>query len=140
LKPPKPLKGELADRLDWAAVIRTAQARFPEAQFRILSLPRKDNGLINIRMKQPAEWLPNGRTTLFFAADTGRLVEARDALAQPAPVQRFNMLYPIHAGKVGGLLYRLLLTLSGLVLAMLGSLTLWSFWFGRRARPATTPL
>ena len=39
------------------------------------------------------------------------------------------------AAKVGGLAYRLLMTLSGLVLATLGGLAVWSFWFGKR-RPA----
>ena len=87
-------------------------------------------------MKQPAEWLPNGRTMVYFAADSGRLVEARDALALPAQARGFNMLYPLHAAKVGGLAYRLVMTCSGLALAMLGSLAVWSFWFARKpARP-----
>ena len=128
---PKVAKVRMADRLDWQAMIRTAQARFPDAQLRTLSLPRKDSGLVTLRMKQPAEWLPNGRTVLYFAADTGRLVEARDALAQPAAVRGYNMFYPLHAAKVGGLLYRLVMTAVGLALVLLGSLAVWSFWFRR---------
>jgi uncharacterized iron-regulated membrane protein len=135
LKLPPPIEAKLADRIDWGAIVRTARQRFPDAEFRILALPRGDTGMISIRMKQPAEWLPNGRTTLFFAADTGRLVAARDALALPTQVRGFNMLYPLHAAKVGGLPYRLLMTLSGLALALLGSLAVWSFWF-RRGKPA----
>jgi uncharacterized iron-regulated membrane protein len=134
LKPPPPIEAKLADRIDWGAIVRTARQRFPDAEFRILALPRGDTGMISIRMKQPAEWLPNGRTTLFFAADTGRLDAARDALALTAQVRGFNMLYPLHAAKVGGLPYRLLMTLSGLALALLGSLAVWSFWF-RRGKP-----
>lgn len=139
LKPPAPIAAELADDLDWAALIGAARARFPDGEIRILSLPRKGNGLISLRMKQPAEWLPNGRTTLYFAADTGRLVEARDALALPAQVQGFNMLYPLHAAKVGGLAYRLAITLSGLALTVLGSLAVWSFWFRRREASPRSP-
>lgn len=37
------------------------------------------------------------------------------------------MAYPLHAGKVGGLSYRLLLTLVGLALTILGSLSVWTF-------------
>lgn len=136
LKPPKPTGAKLADRIDWASIIRTARARFPNAEFRILSLPRKDSGLISLRMKQPEEWLPNGRTTLYFAADSGRLVEARDANRLPPAARGFNMLYPLHAAKVGGLAYRLVMTLSGLALTLLGSLTVWSFWFRRKPVPA----
>ncbi len=135
LKPPKAPKAALAERFDWGEMIRTAHARFPTAEFRILSLPRRDSGLIMLRMKQPEEWLPNGRTTLYFAADTGRLIDARDALAQPAQARGYNMLFPLHAAKVGGLAYRLLMTLSGLALTLLGSMTVATFWFSRRSSP-----
>jgi len=135
LKAPRPTGARLADKLDWGAMIRIAREHFPDAEFRGLSMPRKDSGLITLRMKQPAEWLPNGRSTFYFAADTGKLVDARDALAMPAQVRGYNMLYPLHAAKVGGLAYRLIMTLSGLALTVLGSLTVWAFWFKRRATP-----
>jgi uncharacterized iron-regulated membrane protein len=134
-KPPSPIKARLADDLDWPALIRSARVRFPDAEFRILALPRKDSGLVTLRMRQPAEWLPNGRSTLYFAADDGRLVAARDALALPRAARGFNMLYPLHAARVGGLPYRLAMTLSGLALALLGSLAVWSFWFRRTPAP-----
>lgn len=134
LKPPAPIAAKVADRLDWSAMIRTARARFPDAELRILSLPRKDNGLVSLRMKRPDEWLPNGRTVLYFAADTGRLVEARDGLALPAQVRGYNMLYPLHAAKVGGLPYRLVMTFAGLAMTLLGTLAVWTFWF-RRPKP-----
>jgi uncharacterized iron-regulated membrane protein len=43
--------------------------------------------------------------------------------------------YPIHAGKVGGVLWRLALTFNGLTLTLLGTLATWSFWFGKSTRP-----
>lgn len=136
LAAPPPRVAKLGKDLDWAAMIRTAHDRFPDARLRSLSLPRKDNGLITIRMKRPQEWLPNGRTTLWFAADTGTLVAARDAAGLPGAVQGYNMLYPLHAAKVGGLAFRLVMTLSGLALAMLGSFTVWTFWFRHPRRVA----
>ena len=36
----------------------------------------------------------------------------------------------------GGLAYRLVMTVSGLALALLGSLAVWTFWFKRRAPAA----
>lgn len=134
-KPPEAQFGALADRPDWAAMLGTARQRFPDAEIRILSLPREPGKPVAIRMKQPAEWLPNGRTTLWFAPDTGELVEARDALKAPGAAQVFNTFYPLHAAKVGGLAYRLAMTLVGLALSLLGSLTVWTFWF-RRGRTA----
>lgn len=39
----------------------------------LLSLPNSPGDLIALRMKQPEEWLPNGRTMLWFAPEDGRL-------------------------------------------------------------------
>lgn len=135
LKAPETKLGALAERPDWTAMIGTARQRFPDAEIRILSLPREPGKPITLRMKQPEEWLPNGRTTLWFAPDTGELVEARDALKLPGAAQAFNSFYPLHAAKIGGLAYRLVMTLVGLALTLLGSLAVWSFWF-RRNRTA----
>ncbi len=120
----------LASDLDWRAILSTARARFPDAQLRIVALPRAPGQPITIRMKQPSEWLPNGRSTLWFAPNTGRLIAVRDALSLPAGLQAYNILYTLHAGKVSGLVWTMLIALSGLALAMLGSFASWSFWFG----------
>jgi uncharacterized iron-regulated membrane protein len=134
-KPPAAKGGPLADKPDWKGMLGTVKQRFPDAEIRLVILPRKPGDLITIRAKQPAEWLPNGRTTLWFAPEDGRLIEARDALRLPTGLQIFNMIYPTHAGKVGGLPWRLMITAAGLALAILGALSCWSFWFkgGRRA-------
>ncbi|MBN8832216.1 MAG: PepSY domain-containing protein [Sphingomonadales bacterium] len=125
----------LAANFDWGALIEAAHARFPKAELRIVAPPRGDSGLVTVRMRQPEEWLPNGRTMLWFAADTGALVGARDARDVPLRVTLYNRFYPLHAAKVGGLPYRMVMTASGLALAMLGSLAVWTFWF-RRPRKA----
>jgi len=139
LEPPKYKGGPLAAKPDYKAMLSEARRRFPDAEFRILSLPRKPGDPISLRMKQSAEWLPNGRSTLWFDAETGELLGARDALAMAPGAQAFNIAYPLHAAKVGGLPYRLLLTVSGLAMALLGSFTVWSFWF-RRPKPVKRPV
>lgn len=132
---PKVKSGPLSPAPDWRAIILAAHARFPDAQIRILAIPRKPGEPITIRMKRAGEWLPNGRSMLWFDAANGKLLAANDALAMPKAAQVFNGAYPLHAAKVGGLAYRLLMTCSGLALGLLGSLTVWTFWFKRpRAR------
>ncbi|MBN8846311.1 MAG: PepSY domain-containing protein [Sphingomonadales bacterium] len=138
LQPPKYKGGALAEKPDYRAMLTEARQRFPDAEFRILSLPRKPGDAIMLRMKQPEEWLPNGRTTLWFDAGTGKLLGFRDALALPSGARAFNMAYPIHASKVGGWTWRILMTLSGIAMTMLGSLAVWTFWF-RRPKPAKRP-
>ncbi len=137
-KSPKPLEAKLAAKPDWRAMVRAAHARFPEAELRSIGLPRGDSGLIAFRMRQPEEWLPNGRTMVWFAADTGVVAGSRDSRDLTPRVKAYNMFYPLHAAKVGGLPYRIVMTLTGLALAMLGSLAVWSFWF-RGGRRSTMP-
>ncbi|MES2058540.1 MAG: PepSY-associated TM helix domain-containing protein [Pseudomonadota bacterium] len=139
LAQPKLKSGPLAARPDWRAMLERARQRFPDAEFRILSLPRKPGAPIGLRMKRAGEWLPNGRTSLWFDASDGRLMDVRDALAMPTGAKLFNAAYPVHAGKVGGLVWRLVMTASGLAMAMLGSLAIWSFWFRRPKRKKRAP-
>lgn len=132
---PKVRGGPLAPNPDWDGIVRAAHRRFPDATIRILTLPRKPGDPIMIRMKRAPEWLPNGRSQLWFDAADGRLLAARDALALPAGAQLFNAAYPLHAAKVGGLAWRIVMTVSGLAMALLGSLAVWTFWF-KRPKPA----
>jgi len=127
----KAASSELGAHLDWGAMIRQARARFPDAEVRSLSLPRGKSGLITLRMRGSGEWLPNGRTTVWFAADSGRMVASRDAAQLSRTVTGYNMLYPLHAAKVGRLPFRLLMSVSGLAMGLLGILTVWTFWFKR---------
>jgi uncharacterized iron-regulated membrane protein len=129
LTAPKVKSAPLAEHPDWTAIIAAAHRRFPDATIRILALPRKQGTPITIRMKRAGEWLPNGRSTLWFDAGSGRLLAARDALAMPLGARIFNAAYPVHAAKIGGLAWRLVMTCSGLALMLLGGLAVWSFWF-----------
>lgn len=141
LEPPQYIStGPLAAHPDWSAMVHEARRRFPEAEFRILSLPKKPGDPIMLRMRQPDEWLPNGRTTLWFDAATGAVMGTRDARALPQGAKVFNMAYPLHAGKVGGLGWRIVMTVSGLSMAMLGSFAVWSFWFRRPRQKARAPV
>ena len=138
---PPPAEGGTLGPIDWRALIGTVRRFHPDAEIRVISLPARPGGLILVRARQPAEWLPNGRTLFWFDPATGRLVDRRDALAMPLGSRLFNNLYPVHAAKVGGLPYRLVMTLSGLALTLLGSLVTWSFWSrkGQRRRQPRRP-
>ena len=131
--PPKVAGGPL-DRDRLGPMLARAQQRFPQARPRILSLPRKAGDLVSVRMKQPAEWHPNGRTMVWFDGATGALVSATDALALPQGAKLYNLAYPLHAAKVGGLVFKVLQTLAGLALTMLGTFAVWSFWFRREEK------
>jgi uncharacterized iron-regulated membrane protein len=133
--PPKIKGGNLAKDLDWANLIGQAQTRFPDAEVRIITPPAKAGGLISIRLRQQAEWLPNGRTMAWFDPANGRMVAARYAQALPLGSRITNADFPLHAAKVGGLAYRLVMTVSGLALTLLGTLAVVTFWGNPRGLP-----
>ncbi len=121
-------------QLDWAAMVHQASDRFPNAEIRRLQLPAREGGTIIMRLRQPFEWIPDGRTLVWFDPADGQMIGAQDASVLPPQASAYNMLFPLHAGDVRSLAYRLLMTLSGLSLAMLGTLTVWTFWFKRGAK------
>jgi uncharacterized iron-regulated membrane protein len=120
-----------------AAMLAEAKARFPQAALRRVTMPMKPGQPWGVRMRQPFEWTPNGRTNIYFDGK-GKLLRVDD----PAGGSRANgineKLFPIHSGKVGGIGWKLLITLSGLGLTLLGSLATWSFWF-RKAKKRKRP-
>ncbi|MDP9422718.1 MAG: PepSY domain-containing protein [Pseudomonadota bacterium] len=120
-----------------AAMLAQAKARFPAAELRRLTLPAKPGQPWSVRMRQPFEWTPNGRTTLYFDG-TGRLAKVDDPATGSRAASINEKLYPLHSAKVGGLAWQLMMTLSGLGLTLLGALATWSFWF-RRAKKRKRP-
>lgn len=135
IAPPNIKGGPIPPRLDWPSMLQNARQRFPRAEFRMFVLPSRSGELVVLRMKQPGEWLPNGRTTIWLDPFDGHVIDTRDAFALPVGSRIFNLVYPLHAAAVGGMTYRIAMTASGLGLGLLGSLSVWSFWF-RRPRPA----
>lgn len=120
--------------IDWPGIIGEAHRRFPEAEFRSIAFPQEPDGRILVRMRQPWEWQPNGNTMLCFSPRTMRPVAMRDPARSSAPARFYALLYPLHAARVGGLGYRIVMTMSGLALAMLGTFAIWTFWFCRPKR------
>lgn len=136
----RPLVGNVAPPR-WPGLLAVAGARFPDAEPRILIWPRRPGDPTQIRLRQPSEWHPNGRTTLWLAGD-GTVLQSRDALAAPLSIRVQHALYPLHAARLAdspmALPLRLVLTLAGLGLTLLGSLAACTFW-GRRLAERRSP-
>ena len=116
-----------------AAMLVEAKARFPDAELRRLALPSKLGQPWSIRMRQPFEWTPNGRTTLYFDGQ-GKLLQVDDPATASRAASINETFYPVHTAKVGGLAWKLMMTLSGTALTLLGALTTWSFWVRKKKR------
>ncbi|MGA0606679.1 PepSY-associated TM helix domain-containing protein [Phenylobacterium sp. VNQ135] len=134
-KPPKAEEGEV----NWMRALSAAQAAFPDATLRMAAAPTKPGAPASIRMKQPGEWHPNGRTVVWIDPSDERVLGVVDAMKLGGGVRAYNAFYPLHAAKVGGLAYEAVVFLGGLALAGLGGFGLWSFLLKQtRRRPART--
>jgi uncharacterized iron-regulated membrane protein len=122
-------------RTDWRRVMINAEAVFPDAAPRRLMLPARPGEPPALRMKQPFEWTPNGRTYVWFDPANGQVLATQDPAAGDTASAIVEKFYPIHAAKVGGVLWKLALTFSGLALVLLGTFATWSFWFRKAGRP-----
>ena len=131
-----PEVGPAAGDAPLTLMLSEAKARFPDAALRRLTIPSKPGQPWSVRMRQPSEWTPNGRTTLFFDG-AGKLLRVDDPATGSRASSINEKLYPVHTGKTDSLFWKLLMTLSGIGLTVLGSLTTWSFWIRKaKRRPA----
>lgn len=101
-------------------------------------LPAAPGKPLTLRLRQEFEWTPNGRTYVYLDPATARVLAVDDPAGDDTSSAIVEKFYPVHAGKVGGLTWRLALTFSGLILTLLSTLATWSFWVTRTVRPAVT--
>lgn len=113
---------------DVTPLFRHAATRFPGAEIRRLQWPRKAGQPITLRLRQPFEWTPNGRTFLYADPATLRVVGVADPATRGTAASIREKLYPVHAAKTGGLFWKLAMGLSGIAMALLGSLSVYAFW------------
>ncbi len=126
--PEVPTAHRSASPSDFVPLFGEAKRRFPDAEPRRLQWPRKAGAPIALRLRQPFEWTPNGRTFVYFDPATMAPIGIVDPATTGNAAWAREKLYPLHAGKVGGTIWKIALTLSGVALALLGSLAVYGFW------------
>ena len=117
-----------------SAAIRSAASLFPDAELRRIAWPVKQGDPIIVRLRQPFEWTPNGRTFVSIHPDGNVTVQDPRSANRSASI--VEKLYPLHSAKVGGYAWKIAMTVSGLALALLGTLATWSFWARRKTKRA----
>lgn len=117
-----------SEHRDLKPLFDAAAARFPGAEFRRLQWPRKAGAPLALRLRQPFEWTPNGRTFVYADPVTLAVVGSADPATGGAAASIREKLYPVHAAKTGGLAWKLAMSVSGVALALLGSLVVYGFW------------
>ncbi|MDL5054799.1 PepSY-associated TM helix domain-containing protein [Oscillatoria laete-virens NRMC-F 0139] len=126
----------------WKAIFAETRRQYPGAELRIIGLPTDSSKPMFMRLRQDGEWTANGRTMLWFDPASGRLLRNDDGRNLLPGLQAYFTFYPLHTGEAGGFIMRLLMTLSGLGMAFLGSFAVWTFWFRpiKRKQPVLSAL
>jgi uncharacterized iron-regulated membrane protein len=146
----EPFRGEdysldFSDRLDeisggesgeWLSAMRRALASFPGARIRSAQVPNGFSGYRIIGLQQPGELHPQGLSRIYIDAAEGWMDIRIDAATQHLSERIYNTAYPLHTGRFDNLLYQGLLSLVGVLVAVLSSLGLICFvkrWSAPRA-------
>ncbi len=88
-----------------------------------------------LRLAQPEEWHPNGRSSITFGGQGRQVVNWHDTREQTLGYRLAQTVYPLHIAAVGGNFFLTAVTLGGTVLVFLTVTGVW-FWIWRgRRRP-----
>jgi uncharacterized iron-regulated membrane protein len=119
------------DSGQWLPAMRRALATFPAGEIRSVQVANDASSYRIIGVKQPSEWHPDGLSRVYVEAAGGYMDVRFDATTLPLIERTYNTVYPLHTGKLDNLAYKLLLTLSGLLIAFLSTLGLVAFIKGK---------
>lgn len=111
---------EAVKRISMDDALRIAQQQFPQAEPRWLESPDGEEGVFMVRLHQPGE--PGNRfpkTTVWIEQYSGEVLAVRNPFEGSAGDAFLDWQHPLHSGEAFGLVGRILVLLSGLVLPVL---------------------
>lgn len=112
---------------DWLPAMQRAAKSFPGARIRSAQVPNAFSSYRIIGLQQSGELHPHGLSQVYIDAAEGYMDIRIDSQAQHVSERMLNAGYPLHTGRLDNLPYKILLTLSGLLVATLSTLALISF-------------
>ena len=110
----------------WLPSMQRALRSFQGAEIRSIQPPNAISPYRIIGLQQSGEWNPQGLSKVYIDAEGGYMDMRIDSQAQPISERLFKAGYALHTGRLG-LGYKLLLTFSGLIAAMICLLGFVSF-------------
>jgi uncharacterized iron-regulated membrane protein len=112
--------------------ITTALDQYPGATLSSLRMPRDGHPWYRVRVRRADEWhRVYGMTTLFVAAEDGRVLLEQTPATSPFAVRVFDSVVPVHTGEAAGWVGRVLALLVALWLLAMIPLGI-AQWLARR--------
>jgi uncharacterized iron-regulated membrane protein len=115
------------ERGEWLPAIERALASFPGARVRGARVPNAFSPYRIVGLQQPGELNPQGQSLVYIDAAEGWMDIRIDPLNQHVSERIVNLAWPLHTGRMDSLIYKLLLSLAGLLVATLSTLGLYCF-------------
>jgi uncharacterized iron-regulated membrane protein len=112
---------------DWLPAMERALATFPGSQIRTAQVPSDNSPYRIIGLQQPGSLHPVGLSKVYIEAYEGWMDIRIDDQAQHIAERIYNLGYPLHTGRFDNVFYKMLLSISGILVAVLSSLGLLSF-------------
>ena len=116
------------------ALVATAQAQFPGVPIGYIQVPASGNRPARVRFILRDDPHPNGLTSVWLHPSTGDVLAVHRWNELDPGARAVAFVYPLHTGVLGGPALQVLITVSGLTLAMLGGTGIWLWWRRRRSR------
>lgn len=112
---------------DWLPVLQRSLQTFPGAAIRSAQFANSESESRIVGLQQAGELNPQGLNKVYIEASGGYMDVRIDNQALPWYERTFNAAYPLHTARFDSLVYKLLLTASGLLVATLSVLGLLGF-------------
>jgi uncharacterized iron-regulated membrane protein len=139
-KPSKSAKVEPGEaRLPLDRLVANGNAALPGGRLVDIRVDAKADKPVVLRKRLPGEIQPNGRSMVEVDPYRSTVLKVRPVEQAEPGIRLTTWVFAFHVGSVGGLLHRTLLSLTGLVLALLGVSGVYQWaareWKQRRAVP-----
>lgn len=119
LSQPPRVEIETETRAPMNSLVQQAESVFPDSSLVFYYPEKSDSGIITVRKRAPSEMHPNGLSFVYLDASDAKILKTIDA-SEAQPGDRVaNSLYPIHSGKWGGVPYKLVVILNGVLVGSL---------------------
>lgn len=112
---------------EWLPALQRSLASFPDATIRSAAVPSRFSPYRIIGLQQAGELHPEGLSKIYIDANEGWMDLRIDSQQQHISERIYNTAYPLHTGRFNNLYYKILLTLSGLLVSTLSFLGIFSF-------------
>ena len=130
--PPVPKDSIKPPRLPLDELVAIAQTRFPGAMVGYVQTPGGADKAVRVRFKVEDDHHPNGLSSVWLNPYTGAILSTYRWNELDTGARIITVIYPLHAGELGGVALTVVVGLLGLILAGLGGSGIW-MWFKKRS-------